>query len=71
VLRLIDGGLSNREIAAKLVIAVGTVKYYTNQIYSKLGMHSRSQALARARELKLLSCPFCSGSCSEQVQACL
>jgi LuxR family maltose regulon positive regulatory protein len=54
VLRLIGEGLSNREIADRLVVVVGTVKWYINNIYSKLGIHSRTQALARAKELDLL-----------------
>ena len=54
VLRLIAEGLSNREIADRLVVVVGTVKWYINNIYSKLGIHSRTQALARAKELELL-----------------
>jgi LuxR family maltose regulon positive regulatory protein len=54
VLRLIAAGLSNREIAEELVIAVGTVKRHINHIYGKLGVHSRTQAVARAGELGLL-----------------
>jgi LuxR family maltose regulon positive regulatory protein len=54
VLRLIADGLSNREIADRLVIAVGTVKWYINNLYGKLGVTSRTQALARAKELRLL-----------------
>jgi predicted ATPase/DNA-binding CsgD family transcriptional regulator len=54
ILRLIAEGLSNREIAQKLVLAVGTVKWYNKQIYSKLGVHSRTQAVARAKEVGLL-----------------
>lgn len=50
ILRLMGDGLSNREIAQKLVIGYETVKWYTKQIYSKLGVHSRTQAVARARE---------------------
>ena len=53
VLRLIAAGLSNREIADELYIAVGTVKRHINHIYGKLGVHSRTQALVRARELDL------------------
>jgi non-specific serine/threonine protein kinase len=53
ILRLIAEGLSNREIARKLVVALGTVKWYNKQIYSKLGVHSRTQAVARAREVGL------------------
>jgi ATP/maltotriose-dependent transcriptional regulator MalT len=54
VLRLTAEGLSNREIADRLVVVVGTVKWYLNHIYAKLGVHSRTQAVARARELHLL-----------------
>lgn len=54
VLRLVDEGLSDSQIAAKLVLAVGTVKRHLNNIYGKLGVHTRTQALARARALRLL-----------------
>jgi LuxR family maltose regulon positive regulatory protein len=54
VLRLVAAGLSNREIAAELVIAVGTVKRHLHNIYGKLGVHSRIQAAADARDLGLL-----------------
>ncbi len=54
VLRLIADGLSNAEIASKLVIAQGTVKRHINNIYGKLGVQSRTQAVAKARELELL-----------------
>lgn len=47
-------GLSNREIADRLVLSVGTIKWYTAQIYGKLGVNSRTRAIARARELRLL-----------------
>ncbi len=55
VLNLLAAGLSNREIAGKLVFSLGTVKWYVNQIYSKLGVGSRTQAIVRANELQLLS----------------
>jgi LuxR family maltose regulon positive regulatory protein len=55
VLRLLAQGLSNKEIADKLVVTVGTVKWYNNQIYTKLKVHSRTRAVARAREMRLLS----------------
>ena len=55
VLRLIAAGLSNREIADQLVLALSTVKSYVNTIYGKLQVESRTQAVARARALHLLS----------------
>jgi LuxR family maltose regulon positive regulatory protein len=54
VLRLLAAGLSNREIAAELFLAVGTVKKHTSNIYSKLNVSKRTRAVARARELGLL-----------------
>ena len=54
VLRLIAAGHSNAEIAKALVIALSTVKTHTNTIFGKLGVASRTQAVARARELHLL-----------------
>ncbi len=54
VLRLIDQGLSNAEIAARLVVAPSTVKKHINRIFGKLGAAHRAQALARARRLNLL-----------------
>lgn len=57
VLRLIVAGLSNREIAAELVIALSTVKWYINIIYSKLQVESRAKAIARAHVLNLVVTP--------------
>ena len=54
ILRLIAGGLSNREIAQELVVAVSTVKSHINHIYGKLEVRNRTQAVARARNLGLL-----------------
>ncbi len=54
ILRLIAEGKSNREIADTLILAVGTVKWYVSQICAKLGVANRVQAIARARDLKLL-----------------
>ena len=54
VLRLISEGCSNQEIAGRLVITVRTVKKHASNIYGKLNVGSRTQAVARARELGLL-----------------
>jgi LuxR family maltose regulon positive regulatory protein len=54
VLRLLADGLSNQEIARKLVVALGTAKTHTASLYRKLDVVSRTQAVARARELGLL-----------------
>lgn len=54
VLILIAGGLSNQEIARKLFISLNTVRTHTKNINSKLNVHNRTQAAARAKELKLI-----------------
>jgi LuxR family maltose regulon positive regulatory protein len=54
VLRLIDQGLSNSEIAAKLVLSTGTVKVHSHNIFSKLGVSNRTQAVSKARALGLI-----------------
>jgi LuxR family maltose regulon positive regulatory protein len=54
VLRLIAAGASNQGVADALILSVGTVKKHINNILGKLGVHSRTHALARARELGLL-----------------
>ncbi len=54
VLGLIAQGLSNREIARHLILSTGTVKVHTRNIYGKLGVGSRTQALAQATRFKLL-----------------
>ncbi len=54
VLQLMAEGLTNPEIAERLIIATGTVKYYTGRIYGKLGVRNRVEAVAQGRELKLL-----------------
>ena len=54
VLELIAAGLSNREIATRLFVAISTVKSYTNSIFRRLGVESRTQAVAEARARHLL-----------------
>jgi LuxR family maltose regulon positive regulatory protein len=54
VLRLVANGLSNRDIAQALFVTVGTVKKHLNNLFGKLGVKSRTQAVARARDLNLL-----------------
>jgi len=54
VLRLIAAGQSNRDIADELFLSVNTVRSYSQQLYGKLGVGSRTQAIARARELGIL-----------------
>jgi LuxR family maltose regulon positive regulatory protein len=54
VLRLLEQGMSNGEIAQRLVVTTGTVKSHVHSIIEKLGVSSRTQAVAQARELKLL-----------------
>jgi len=52
---LIARGDSNPEIAGELVLSVDTVKRHVYNIFSKLGVRNRIQAVARARDLGLLS----------------
>jgi len=54
VLRLIAQGLSNREIAETLVLAVSTIKTHVNNIYRKLDVNSRTQAVAKSQQLGLI-----------------
>lgn len=54
VLELIAAGHTNREIGDALYIALDTVKGHTREIYGKLDVHSRTQAVAKARALGLL-----------------
>jgi LuxR family maltose regulon positive regulatory protein len=54
VLRLLLEGDSNREIARRLIVSVNTVKRHVYNLCSKLGVQSRTQAIARARNLNLL-----------------
>jgi LuxR family maltose regulon positive regulatory protein len=54
VLQLLGEGLSNKDIAARLIVAPSTVKQHLKNLYGKLDVHSRTQAVARGRELSLL-----------------
>ena len=54
ILRLIAEGLSNREISERLFLALDTIKGHNRRIFDKLQVKSRTEAIARARELGLL-----------------
>ncbi|MFI5272478.1 MAG: LuxR C-terminal-related transcriptional regulator [Ktedonobacterales bacterium] len=54
VLLLVATGLSNRDIAVRLVVTVATVKKHLEHIYAKLDTHSRTAAAVRARALDLI-----------------
>jgi len=54
VLRLVASGCSNKAIASELVIAIGTAKRHTANIFDKLDVRNRTEAVARARQLGLL-----------------
>jgi LuxR family maltose regulon positive regulatory protein len=53
VLHLMTEGLTYNEIACQITVSLNTVRTHVKNIYSKLGIHKRSQAIAKARELKL------------------
>jgi len=54
VLRFIAGGLSNQKITEELFISMSTVKTHLRNIYGKLEVHSRTEAIVKARNLGLL-----------------
>jgi LuxR family maltose regulon positive regulatory protein len=54
VLRLFAEGLSNQEIAEKLIISLGTVKAHSSNIYRKLDVRNRAQAVIAGREMRLI-----------------
>lgn len=51
ILQLLEQGAPNKQIAARLALTEGTIKVYLSRIYAKLGVSSRTQALAAARQL--------------------
>lgn len=54
IIHLLAEGCSNREIAERLVLSVGTIKFHVHNIIGKLNATSRTQAIANARELNLI-----------------
>jgi DNA-binding CsgD family transcriptional regulator/energy-coupling factor transporter ATP-binding protein EcfA2 len=57
ILRLLVGGKTNRQIAKELYVELPTVKWHITNIYKKLGVRTRVQAIVRARELNLIGLP--------------
>lgn len=51
ILKLVETGKSNAAISKELYLSIGTVKWYLNQIYSKLYVKNRTQAIAKAKSL--------------------
>src|SRR3990172_7428669 len=58
VLALLAEGLSAPEIAERLTLALSSVKFHIQNVYGKLGVNSKRQALTRAAELGLLEKPL-------------
>lgn len=54
VLRLIAAGMKNQAIADELTVSLNTVRFHTKNIYTKLGVNSRTQAVAKGQALQLL-----------------
>jgi LuxR family maltose regulon positive regulatory protein len=54
ILRVMPGSVSQREIAGELYLSINTVKAYTKSLYRKLGVGSRADAVAAARDLGLI-----------------
>lgn len=62
VLTLVAQGLSNEQTARTLMLATETVKWHLKNIYGKLGVNSRTQAVHRARQINLISDPVSSNT---------
>ena len=54
-LGLLEAGLSNQDIADRLTLTVSTVKWHLHNLYAKLGVRTRSAALAKARRIRLMA----------------
>jgi LuxR family maltose regulon positive regulatory protein len=54
VLRMLAGGLTPAEVAKRLFLSPFTLKAHTQNIYTKLGVHSRIEAINKARELQMI-----------------
>lgn len=54
ILRLITDGMADKQIAAQLHLSLNTVKWHNRQVYAKLGVSNRTQAVSEARQLGLL-----------------
>ncbi|GHO96461.1 DNA-binding response regulator [Reticulibacter mediterranei] len=54
ILRLLSQGATNKEIASRLIITVGTVKNHVTNILAKLGVRDRTQAAMKAKELGII-----------------
>ena len=53
ILQRLSAGFSDQQIADELFLSLNTIKWYNRQMYSKLGVKSRTQAIARAKDLVL------------------
>jgi LuxR family maltose regulon positive regulatory protein len=54
VIRLLATYLSQQEIADELYVSVNTIRFHTKNIYRKLGVHNRSEAVAKAKSIEFL-----------------
>jgi DNA-binding CsgD family transcriptional regulator len=55
VLQLMEQGLSNQEIADALFVSLNTVKTHTSKVFEKLSVNRRTQAIVKAKELRIIS----------------